>query len=155
MPHAPPPELLTEDQRRHLTASLELVERRLFEIIAVVDGHRAPVPPYFRREARDLPAEFAGTVRPHLADAARTLADLAATLGLHPSPSSQFRTVQALVMSSVVVVEDAAARSLRGYGAVHPGLAPVLDPLLDRLHGQLLAIGRALPTPASNGEATT
>jgi hypothetical protein len=80
-------------------------------------------------------------------DARTTLTTLTCALGLTPSTPSDLRTFQALVVSALVVLEDAFSWKLKGYGAVDPQLPAVLDPLLERLHAQLVAIGRALPSP--------
>jgi hypothetical protein len=52
--------------------------------------------------------------------------------------------LQALVMSSIVILEDSVAAKLRAYGEVHPTLPGVLDHRLQRLHDGLVAIGAAL-----------
>ena len=153
MPNPPPtPDLLTEGQRRHLIASLGFVERHLHEIERLTDGRRTSTPAIFTREARDLPADFGTAIRPSIADALATLADLAAAFDLAPRHTSDFRSVQALVMSGIVLVEDSAHRHLVAYGPVHPDLPTRLDPLLDRLHAQVREIGRALPArPSTEG----
>ncbi|HEY7029191.1 MAG TPA: hypothetical protein VH438_16370 [Gemmatimonadales bacterium] len=148
-------EVLSVGQMRHLTASLAQVERHLLEILALVDKPRgSPTPTLFGRETPDLPAGFGETARPSIASASATLTELVSTFGLQAPDFSQFRTVQALVITSVVVVEDAASRHMRGYGQIHPELPRMLDPLLSRLREQLLEIGRALSPPSSTEESS-
>jgi hypothetical protein len=153
VPSPPPtPDLLTEGQRRHLSASLGHLERHLREIERLTDGRHASTAMIFTREARDLPAEFGPAVHSCIADALSSLADLAAAFDLAPRQTSDFRSVQSLVLSGIVLVEDVAPRHLVAYGPVHPDLPARLDPLLDRLHAQVREIGHALPAPPSTGD---
>jgi len=140
----PGTDLLTEGQRRHLIASLECVEQALAEIAALSNAQPSDDSALLSKPQRDLPPDFPMRIHGPLADAAATLGELANTFQLMRSPSSSLRSVQALVTTSLVVVEDTASRQLHGYGAVHPDLPRLLDPLLARLHEQLRRIGRAL-----------
>lgn len=72
------------------------------------------------------------------------MADLVATLDLQAPEHSAYRAVQALVVSSLVLLEDTETRKLHGYGTVHPALADLLDPVLSRLHEEVRAIGKVL-----------
>jgi hypothetical protein len=145
---------LTVGQRRHLTASLGQVENALRRIITITSG--TPIDPVLlSHPVDDLPAGFGDSIGGPLADAAATLAQLVATFGLKAPADSRFRSVQALVVSSVVIVEDTVSRHLSGYGEVHPDLKHQLDPLLEHLHETLLNIGRALPRPTITEETPT
>lgn len=147
-PRQPTADLVTEAQRRHLAAGLGRVEQHLREIQALVGQPRTDRPPLLGQESRDLPADFGTTIQPAITSALADLSALVSTFALSPFHRSQFRAVQSLVMSSVVLVEDAGPRSLTAYGSIHPDLAPILDPLLARLRGQLLEIGRAVHAAA-------
>jgi hypothetical protein len=140
-------DLLNEQQRRHLSVSLARVEQALHRVSELSGVLPPPAETLLVGEARDLPLEFGETIGGSLAEVAATLANLVATFGLSSGRASRVRTVRALVISSVVLVEDMYSRKLGGYGAVHPELAEQLDPLLHRLRDLLLAIGHALPPP--------
>jgi hypothetical protein len=148
-------DLLTEGQRRHLTVSLASVERAVREIAALAGGREASTAPLLARVTHDLPADFGQAIQSSVAETTATLTELASTFALEASRSSHGRSVQALVISSLVVIEDAASRNLRGYGELHPGVPPVLDPLLDRLHETLVDIGSALAAPHIREETET
>ncbi|HTS88050.1 MAG TPA: hypothetical protein VMG41_06115 [Gemmatimonadales bacterium] len=146
MPDRPPAgDLLTEGQRRHLVASLERIERSLRGIVTLLGSPGGLPPALFVQESVDLPAEAGGTIVEAVDQATTTLAELIATFGLAPVSTSHARTVQSLVLSSLVIIEDAASKNLRGYGSIHPELPGRLDPLLERLHAQVAEIGKALP----------
>jgi hypothetical protein len=147
------PDLLTEGQRRHLAVSLARVERALREIAELAETREAPPAPLLTRVIHDLPPDFGHAIQASVGDATATLGELAATFALEAPNSFHGRSVQALVISSLVVIEDTASRNLRGYGEIHPDVPPLLDPLLDRLHESVLEIGRAL-TPFPEREET-
>ena len=142
------PDLLTDGQCRHLSASLEHVEMALGEIQVLVTGNASHDPTPLIHMIRDLPPGFDEAVTAPLARARGIIGELAATLRLRPNQSSARRTVQSLVLSSLVVLEDAFSRRLRGYGAIHPQLPGMLDPGLTRLHAEVAAIAEALRTLA-------
>jgi hypothetical protein len=144
-------QILTEGQRRHLAASLARVENALTEITALAHSDARLVPSLLTRQEADLPAQFGEAIRDSVAEARSALAELVSQFDLTIPTASRFRAVQALVVSSLVVIEDTVSRNLRGYGAIHPGLPARLDPRLDRLHEQLLMIGRALPPRSTDG----
>jgi hypothetical protein len=146
-------DLLTEGQRRHLTVSLAGVERAVREIAALAEGREAAASPLLAQAIHDLPPDFGQAIRNSLADATATLAELASTFALEASSSFHGRSVRALVVSSLVVIEDTTSRNLRGYGAIHPGVPQLLDPLLDRLHESLREIGRVLAASRVRDEA--
>lgn len=137
-------DLLTEGQRRHLTVSLARVERAVREIAALAGGKEAPPLPLLTEVIHDLPPDFGQSIQSAVAEAAATLSELASTFALEAPRSFHRRSVQALVVSSLVMIEDTASRNLRGYGEIHPGVPPLLDPLLNRLHEALVDIGRVL-----------
>jgi hypothetical protein len=144
---APPPlpDLLTDDQRRRLSASLERVERALRQIAALAGTGRRDSTALLSRSDDDLPPEFGHAIAGPLAAATGTLGELVEAFRLTGITASDARSVQALVVSSLVVLEEAASRHLRGYGPVHPDLPGSLDPQLQRLHDQVRRIGEALP----------
>lgn len=142
--HPPFSDLLTDGQRRHLSASLEHVEMALEEIEALATPGASHKPVVLIHMLRDLPPGFDQEVHAPLARARALIEEIAATFRLHPNHSSAQRTVQTLALSSLVVLEDAFSRRLHGYGDVHPRLPGLLDPALARLHAEMAAVGAAL-----------
>jgi hypothetical protein len=147
-------ELLTEGQRRHLIASLSQVEQALRRVIAITRIRSSIESPLLTRQIDDISPALGPAIHGSLADVDATLAEIVATFQLVPPAASSLSTVQAMVVSSLVVVEDATSRRLRGYGPVHPGLPALLDPLLDRLHRQLREIVEALPRGPAGEESS-
>ena len=146
MPNRPVSDLLTDGQRRHLSASLEHVEMALGEIEALATPGASPKRVVLIHMLRDLPPGFDQEVHAPLARARALIEEIAATFGLRPNLSSAQRTVQTLALSSLVVLEDAFSRRIRGYGEINPRLPATLDPALTRLHAEVAAIGEALRT---------
>jgi hypothetical protein len=143
---------LTEGQRRHLVASLANVVAALGEIDSIA-RRRGPTPAgSLARIVDDLPPGFDSAIELPLTRARAELAALIATLDLQAPDASAYRSVQALVMSSLVVLEDTGTRNLRGYGEIYPSLPELLEPALSRIHEQVRAIGQALAAPASRGQ---
>jgi hypothetical protein len=150
-----PSDYLTEDQRRHLTAGLVQIEQALRRILAIARQPAPGMAGLVDCEAEDLPPGFTACLVAPVADAAATLAELVAAFQLIPPATSRRRSIQALVLSSMVITEDCASSKLRGYGPVHPNLSEVLDPMLARLRQHLSEIGRSLPRPARTAEVPT
>jgi hypothetical protein len=141
-----PGDLLTEGQRRHLVASLGRVERHLHELQALLGDRAAAAPELAEGAERELPAAARAAVRQPIADAMATLGALGSSFALTARRRSRFASMQAMVIASVVLIEDASSRHLAAYGPVDPRLPAVLDPMLDRLREQLMAVATALQT---------
>jgi hypothetical protein len=142
-------DLLTDGQRRHIIASLGLVAAALSEIESIAAAGDVSARSPIDRVNRDVPDGFAEAARVPLGRARAALADLVAALSLEPRQTSAFRTIQALVVSSLVVLEDAGAKYLRGYGPIHPALPQTLEPGLRRIHEEVAAIGELLAASPS------
>ena len=137
-------DLLTEGQRRHITASLAHVAAGLAEIESIATERDRQGRSLLDGMTRDLPDGFERAVELPLAGAYAALADLVEALDLEPKAGSAARTVQALVISSLVVLEDAGTKYLRGYGPIHYALPQALEPALQRLHVHVATIGEIL-----------
>jgi hypothetical protein len=145
MPHPPTPaDLLTEGQQRHLRSSLARVAAALARIEALSQSSETPHPAALERTRPDLPPRFGDLVRDPLERARERVAALAAHFGLPAIHLSATSEVRALVVSSLVVLEDTTTRNLRGYGDIHPALPETLDPMLDGIHQEVRAIGDIL-----------
>lgn len=135
---------LTEGQRRHLVASLANVAAALVEIEAIAKERGSIPPGPLAKVANDLPPGFDSAIEQPLNRARAALEALIAALDLQAPDGSARRSIQALVMSSLVILEDAGTRNLHGYGKIHPSLHDLLDPALSRIHEEIRAIGEAL-----------
>jgi hypothetical protein len=145
MPNPPlPTSLLTDGQQRRLMASLANVAAALREIEAVSTATTPPRDGVLHRMSLDLPPGFGRAIEGPLERARAHLAALADALGLPAIEASARREVQALVVSSLVILEDTDSRKLGAYGEVHPALPALLDPLLHRAHEEIRVIGDAL-----------
>jgi hypothetical protein len=151
------PDLLTDGQRRHLVASLANVAAALSEIESLARRSGAALQGSLLTVAHDLPPGFDQEIEPSLNRARLAIGELAAALGLEAPERSACRSVQALVTSSLVVLEDTGTRNLHGYGEIHPSLPQLLEPALCRIHEEVRAIGEALAATRSRrpGELLT
>jgi hypothetical protein len=136
-------DLLTEGQGRHLVASLAQVEAVLDEIEATIRQSGSPHG-VLARVVDDLPAGFARAIEPPLARARTPLADLVAVLDLQAPATSAYRTVQALIMPTLVMLDDTGTLNPRGYGDIHPVLPDLLDPALSCIPEEVRTIGEVL-----------
>lgn len=139
---------LTEGQRRHLVASLANVAAALREIESIARQTGSTPAGPLARVANDLPPGFDSAIELPLTRARAELAALIAALDLQAPDIPASRSVQALVMSSFVILEDAGTRNLRGYGEIHASLPALLEPALSRIHEEVRAIGEALAASA-------
>ena len=123
--------LLTDHQRRHLTVSVHLLLADLAQL-----GQRPEL-------ARDTPA--ADAVRAGLGQARRAAERLLEILGLDPPHP---RSVRRQLLSIAGVwwgrVDELHAKALTGYGAVHPDLPDMLDPLVADLQNGLLSLAQSV-----------
>jgi len=145
---------LTEGQRRHLTASLLQVEQAMRRITELTQASLPGDSRLLARKGGEPSAGLSDALRGPLDGVAATLAELVGTFGLAPFPTSHLRTVRALIVSSLVIIEDTVSAKLRGYGPLHPGLPVRLDPLLARLHEQLVEMDRRLPRSDPGAESS-
>ena len=125
-----PVTLLNENQERRLATHLRLLASDL-ETLAQSAELKAAGPAYARvREAIAAAHEAADRLRETLA----LPADRAPRLK---------RRVAAVAEVWAVRMEDLRARRLKSYGAVHPELAPRLDPRVDEVRRALEALADA------------
>jgi hypothetical protein len=132
---------LTEGQRRHFTVLLAVLEETLHDVEAISAG-RSRSGELVRAE-HDLPPGFVEAMRPYTARIRERIRALADGLDVESRKLSDARRTQALLLTSVVRLEDSAADKLRAYGQVDPRVARVIGPLIADLHaafGSLLAL---------------
>lgn len=138
---------LTEPQRRHLRVFLQQVEEALdeMETLAVAPTSASKL---FRLDVNDLPDGFAAAVRPDVLRVRGHLKALVEELGLESHPRSRTRHVEALLITTLVQVEDSGSKGLRGYGSLGPQVFSVVDPALAQIHqGLERIIARLGPAP--------
>jgi hypothetical protein len=129
--------LLNEHQRRHLGITLGQIQQLLHEITALL---QAPPRDGLVLEEDDIPAEFARRAPQAIAQLEAEIARLGQRFELPSRARSRFRWVRSVLSISIDNVEDSRAARLRAYGTVNSELAPVLDPELRALQGQLRAL---------------
>ena len=133
---------LTPSQRRRLVVALGRAEAAL-DAVERTDG--APATALrLSREAPDLPTRLPGRVRELAGTLAREIRTLADDLSLHPLVSSRRRHLLSLCTTSAIGLRESGSRSLRGYGAVDPAMAELVDPVLARLEAGLFLIAEEL-----------
>jgi hypothetical protein len=131
--------LLNGPQRRHFEVLLAMLQDTLAKVerLASDSVPHSGGPTAFED---DLPAGFAASIRPAVADLHRLIARFSSELGLRQRAVSRARSVRALVIAEMVRLEDSTADKLHGYGAVDPRVATTIDPLLRELHALLGSI---------------
>jgi hypothetical protein len=92
----------------------------------------------------DVPPDFAGRVAPVVTRLRGRIAAMAAEFRIPGRRISRGRSIAALATAALVRIEDSHTRNLRGYGAVAPNLASVLEPLLGELRDEWAAIRTAV-----------
>jgi hypothetical protein len=92
----------------------------------------------------DLPSGFGAAIRHHLEGLHTRISRLARGLDLPAERESRARAVGALLVSAIVGLEDSGARGLRGYGPLDPTIYTVLDPMLDEMRTELVAVAAVL-----------
>jgi hypothetical protein len=124
--------LLNANQQRRLGTHLRLLADDLDAVAALPElGAANPSPPHAR--VRELVAEARALVE-ETRGALQLPAEHGPALG---------RRIAAVAGVWAARVEDLRAKRLKGYGAVHEGLAGVLDPRIDRLRRVLEALAEA------------
>ncbi len=125
-----PVTLLNDNQERRLATHLRLLASDL-ETLAQSAELQTTGPPYARvREAIAAAHQAAERMRETLA------------LPADRAPSLK-RRIAAVAEVWAVRMEDLRARRLKSYGAVHPELAPRLDPRVDEVRRALEALADA------------
>jgi hypothetical protein len=141
--------VLNANQRRHVEVVLSKIEDSLARVEALCD-------PAYRAGGiltvveDDLPHDAAAHARPIIAEIRETVARLATDHHLDRRRLSRRRTVQALLTSEIIRIDDSSPNQLRGYGAVDPRYTDEVAPRLREIRKGLAALATALRGPAPN-----
>jgi hypothetical protein len=127
--------VLTDGQRRHYTVLLAMLEETINEVEAMTEGRNAGG--RLRHQTGVLPERLRTTAQPLLERVRSDVGALARLLAVEPQEVSRVRRLQALLLSTIVRLEDSTSDKIRGYGEVDPGVARAVDPALHRIHGAL------------------
>jgi hypothetical protein len=111
--------------------------------VARLTGAEAP-PGRLTTYDDDVPRDLAGRVEPAITRLRASIAAMAAEFRIPGRRVSRGRSIAALATAALVHIEDSQARNLRGYGAIAPDLASVLDPRLEALRDDWTAIKTAV-----------
>jgi hypothetical protein len=135
---------LTEPQRRHVAVFLQQVEEALDEVESVAAHPPMTTRKLFRPDVDDLPPRFDAQIKPATVRIRAKLKCLVEALGLESNPKSRSRHLQALILTTMVQVEDTGSRGLRGYGPLSAVVFELIDPALADIHQELERIAAYL-----------
>lgn len=140
--------LLTESQRRSLSAGLQRIERELASVQTLLAST-------YEGEMVRFDADLAEPLRERLqkdvASARQLLRELRDRFELEPEHIAKSRWIFGCVSMLWVVAQECGTRYLRRYGRVSQELAPDLDPLVGRL-ADLMAAMQSATAPRSRRE---
>lgn len=142
---------LTEPQRRHVAVFLQQVEEALDEVESVAAHPPSATKKLFRLDVDDLPPGFHTQIGAAAMRIRARLKCLVEALGLESNPKSRARHLQALILTTMVQVEDTGSRGLRGYGPLSAVVFELIDPALADIHRELERIAAYL-SPANATE---
>ncbi|HWP37180.1 MAG TPA: hypothetical protein VNL18_06450 [Gemmatimonadales bacterium] len=126
--------LLTENQRRHLATYAHLLQEDLDQLRRLPELWR--------------PAPLGDRLHDAMASVDAALRRLEQAFELPERlPMDARRRVAAVANIWAARIPELRAGRMRAYGAVHPRLAVLLDPLVEELTRQLFALARAANAP--------
>jgi hypothetical protein len=132
--------LLNEPQLRHFEVFLSMLETALNEVERLTSPASVPGSENLVVYDSDLPQGFRKHAVPAIGAIRDQISDLAHKLGIEPQHRSRTRTAKALLTAELVRIDDSYARKLRGYGAVSPRVQIEIDPALDRIRTDIIAL---------------
>ncbi|HXJ78148.1 MAG TPA: hypothetical protein VMS64_05640 [Candidatus Methylomirabilis sp.] len=129
--------MLTEAQRRALTAGLGHIEAELDSIETLLDRTREGLLATYED---DLPDSAHRRLHDRIDEARAMIRGLASTLGLEPVIAWKSHWIIGHLALLWVATEECQSRYLRAYGDVAPDLPALVDPMAHRLGEVLLAM---------------
>ena len=91
-------------------------------------------------------------IRQHVSALRAEIETLGRELGLQSRDVSRRQSIRALLTSEIIRVEESHSTQLRGYGAVDPSIAEVVDPWLAGIRDQLRTISAMLRPGREHGQ---
>lgn len=135
--------VLNPNQRRHFEVLFARLEDSLEKVSALletgVEQRRLLTTVH-----HDVPPAFHAHAAPVIAELRRRIADLATQLSLEPRTVSIARVIGASLNAEAIRLEDSLSPQLRGYGALHASVPEQLDPVIERMAGELSGLVAAL-----------
>ncbi len=135
-------DILNVSQYRCIYLTLRTLEERLRQAAAWLQGAEEQGQLYQR--TLKLSPERRALAQQQVNEALALLTDLAQTLGLEAETDEAAGHIRAALSVSWADLCDARSSKLQRYGAVHPGLAAVLDPSIERLAELALSIANLM-----------
>ena len=132
--------LLNEPQLRHFEVFLSMLETALNEIERLAGLAPVPGNENLIVYESDLPREFRTQTGPAIEAIREQVSRLARKLGITPQHRSRARTAQAILTAELVRLDDSYARKLRGYGTVSPRVKEEIDPVLNSMRADIVAL---------------
>jgi hypothetical protein len=132
--------LLNEPQLRHFEVFLSMLETALNDIERLASLAPAAGSENLLVHDSDLSHEFKMKAGPAIGVIRERVARLANELGIQPRHRSRTRSVRAILIAELVRLDDSYARKLRGYGAVSPRVQTEVDPALDSMRANIVAL---------------
>lgn len=132
--------LLNEPQLRHFEVFLSMLETALNEIERLASPASVHGSENMIVYDSDLPREFRAQAGPAIGAIREQISELAHQLGIEPQHRSRARTVKAVLTAELLRADDSYARKLRGYGAVSPRVQVEVEPALDRIRADIVAL---------------
>ncbi len=137
------PIILNATQRRHFEVLFARLEDSLEKVSALLDTGDEQ-----RRLLttvhHDVPPAFHAHAAPVIAELRHRIADLATQLSLEPRTVSIARLIGASLNAEAIRLEDSLSPQLRGYGALDASVPEQLDPVIERMAGELSGLVTAL-----------
>ena len=143
-----PPSEISENHRRSISISLQLLDKQICQWEEWIDGHIAPGVMYQQQDS--LSASRKIELRRRIAEIREVIVQLRDDLKLEPQ---RLNTAQVMVGQATVLWEMLAelnSYSLRGYGEVPMELAHYIDPLGQVLTQQMHDIARLFSQPTAD-----
>ncbi len=145
--------VLNEPQLRHFEVFLSMLETALGEIRSLANRPGNASSTGLIVYEADLPVDFNAKAEQRLIAIREEMTSLARKLGIEPQHRSMLRRTKALLTAELVRLDDSYSRKLAGYGKVSPRVAVEIDPVLDRVRSELVALLRACEVSPQNSNS--
>jgi hypothetical protein len=145
---------LNDPQLRHFEVSLSMLETALDEVDVLAAIAPSNAGQRLIGYDADLPDGFATKARSAGAAIRIQIGLLARNLNIQSQRRSTLRTAKAILTAELVRLDDSYSGKLRGYGAVSPRAKTEIDPILDTIRRELVALLHACDADGSTRNPT-